>query len=363
MAALSNIPPKKYPKNNRTMLYAGIIAVVVIIVIAAAAAAYLYMDDQARQNKNREALKQAFSDQLNATGEVYAKVTEYQAAPDKNYVEDFRVWIDGYSQRVGDYSHAVNKLLSNGTAYRKTIASDSSDYANVTQACNQANDTIRSLNDSIRRYETEYQGRLSLKNNASADYNMALERSARFYTAAWDQMHNEITYVGSGFYHDFLKGCELNISYYNQSIALVQSTGALYQTYLRGNSFYSINTTISDMQDNVTKLQKRYVELQKHIPNVTVEIMTTIPTFATDGTKFTTAYDFMVYNNDFPMQISDVVVHFQLVDRATGTVRSTRDVNVEMASGLGASRQIYKAELECEENGNYSIKYTLSYDY
>jgi hypothetical protein len=27
--------------------------------------------------------------------------------------------------------------------------------------------------------------------------------------------------------------------------------------------------TISDMQNNVTKLQKRYVELQKHIPNVT----------------------------------------------------------------------------------------------
>ena len=104
------------------MLYAGIIAVVVIIVIAAAAVAYLYMDDQARQNKNREALKQAFSDQLNATGEVYAKVTEYQAAPDKNYVEDFRVWIDGYLQRADNYTLAEAGSRPPGQSIKPCLA-------------------------------------------------------------------------------------------------------------------------------------------------------------------------------------------------------------------------------------------------
>ena len=219
MASLSSLPPKN-PRKNRTLLYAGIIAVIVIVIVSAVLV-YFYMDDQDRQKKNRESLKQAFSDQYNATNESYTKVTGYTAVPNKNYVDDFRAWIDGYSQRTGDYSKAVERLVSNGTAYKKTIAADSSDYANVTQACNKANDTVRSLNDSVRRYETEYQGRLALKDNASKDYNMALQSSARFYSAAWDQMHNETSYIGSGFYKKFLNQCQQNISYYNQSIALV----------------------------------------------------------------------------------------------------------------------------------------------
>ncbi len=359
MAALGNLPPKK----SRTTLYAGIIVVFIVIVIVAAVATYFYMDGQDRQNKNRESLRQTFSDQHNATDEAYAKITAYPAVTNKNYVEDFRVWIDGYSQRAGNYSQAVDMLLSDGMAYKKTIASDSSDYVNVTQVLNQANETTRTLNDTIRRYEAEYQGRLAMKNNASEDYNKALERSGRLYTAAWDEMHNETTYIGSGFYHNFLKGCEQNMSNYNQSIALVQSTGALYQTYLKGNSFYAIDTTISDLRDKLVKLQKRYVELQANIPNATVYIMTDIPSFATDGTKFTTAYDFQVLNNNFPMKISDVVVHFQIIDNATGIVRSTQDVNVEMATTLGVSRYIYRAEMVCDEGHSYLLKYSLSYEY
>lgn len=358
MAALSNIPPK----NNRTMLYIGIIAVVAVVVIVAAALTYLYLDDQDRQNKNRERLKQVFSDQLNATNESYAKVTAYPAAPNKNYVEDFRAWIDGYRQRVVSYSQTVDTLVSNGTDFKMVIAADSSDYANVTRDCNHANDTVRSLNDTITRYETEYQGRLALKDNASRDYDMALERSAGLYKSAWDQMHNETTLIGSGFYHNFLKACEQNISYYNQSIGQAQNLGAIYQNFIKGTDFFLVNATIDGMYGNVTKLKTRYNELLVHIPNATVTLMDLNTAISGTG-QWQKVQNFQVINNDYPMQISDVVVHFQLIDKATGTVRDTADVPVEMATGICYSRYICQAILKCDEGHDYDVKYTITYEY
>ncbi|OPY30682.1 MAG: hypothetical protein A4E28_00179 [Methanocella sp. PtaU1.Bin125] len=358
MAALSNVPPKK----DRTMLYIGIIAVIAIAIIVGAVLTYLYFDDQDRQNKNRERLKQAFSDQLNATNASYAYVMAYPAAPNKNYVEDFRAWIDGYRQRVADYSHTVDTLLYNGTELKMVVAADSSDSANVTQACNRANDTVRSLNDSIQRIETEYLSYVALKDNASKDYRMALERSAGFYSAAWDQMHNETTYIGSGFYHNFLKACEQNITYYNQSIPLAQSYGCIYQNYLKGDDYYAVNATIDAMHGNVTKLKARYNELLKHIPNATVNLMD-LNTAINEKGQFQKVQNFQVINNDFPMLISDVVVRFQLINRATGAVRSTADVPVEMAPGIGYSRYIYQAVLLCDEGGDYDIRYTITYEY
>ena len=116
------------------------------------------------------------------------------------------------------------------------------------------------------------------------------------------------------------------------------------------------------MSGNVTKLQTRHAELLKKKPNATVNIMDVNTAINAEG-HFQKVQNFQVINNDYPMIISDVVAHFQLIDRATGAVRSTADVNVEMASGIGYSRYIYQAILLCDENGDYEIKYTLSYEY
>jgi len=116
------------------------------------------------------------------------------------------------------------------------------------------------------------------------------------------------------------------------------------------------------MYGNVTKLQTRYNELLVHKPNATVTLMDLNTAISGTG-QWQKVQNLQVINNDYPMIISDVVVHFQLVDKANGNVRSTADVNVEMATGIGYSRYICQAILPCDEGGNYDIKYTITYEY
>jgi type II secretory pathway pseudopilin PulG len=360
MASLSDRPPK----NNKTIYLGIIVLVAIVIIIIAGITGYFYLDNQDKQAKqHRDSLSQAFGDQLNATDDLYASITGYQAAPNKNYVDDFRTWIDGYRQRVDNYTLAAGQLVAAGADYKTALSSDDTDYANVTKACNQANNTIKSLNDTISRYESEYQERVWQKDNATRSYNEALARADSLYNAAWSLMQKDTTYdLLFGGYHAYLIACQSNNSFYNGSISLVRSAGDSYRGYLKGNSYYDIDTTISGMQDNVTKLEKRYAELLKNIPNVTVDLADTAPTVGTaDGVRFTTVYSFQIHNRDWPKKVWDIVAHFQLIDRDTGAVRSTADFTVPPMSMYITT--FHTVNLECDLNKQYYVNYTVSYEY
>jgi hypothetical protein len=355
MAPLEPTPEKK----NRNLLYIGIIAVAVLLVIVAVAG-YLYLQDQERQNSLREELKLTFGDQHNETDRCYALISGYPAAGNKNYVDDYQKWVGGYRLLADNYSLAVAKLAADGAAYQARLANDSSDYANVTEICRAANVRVKSINSTAAGYEQEYQTRLGLRTNASADFDLATGRSLALYNAAWSLMQQDANYSRFGGFHKFLIACDQNNSYYNNSISLVQSAGAKYQAFLKGSDYLAVNTTISGLLDNSAKLGKRYMELQNKIPNVTVDAPEE-PTLNYGQGQLYLSQRFRVVNNGWPMIIWTVVVHARLIDRATGTVRSTQDIGIDIA--YPSTDYIYSTSLACDQNHNYDIKYTITYEY
>lgn len=233
----------------------------------------------------------------------------------------------------------------------------------MTKDCNQVNNTVRSLNSSISGFESEYLEKVAMKENATRSYNQALARSDSLYTAAWNLMLKDSTYDSLfGGYHAFLIACQSNNTYYNGSISYVKSAGDAYRAYLKDSSYFAIDTTISGMQDNVTKLEKRYAELLKNIPNVTANIADSPPTIATgDGVTFITTYNFQIENHNWPKRVWDIVAHFQLIDKATGTVRSTADFTVPPMTMYITT--YHSVDLACDMNKLYTINYTMSYEY
>jgi hypothetical protein len=104
----------------------------------------------------------------------------------------------------------VAALAANGTAYQVMLANDSSDYANVTVACNEANDKVRSINNTSTGYEQDYQARLGLKTNASAAFDLAVDRSRALYDAAWNYMQQNGDHLLYGDYLVYLRACDQN---------------------------------------------------------------------------------------------------------------------------------------------------------
>jgi nitric oxide reductase large subunit len=346
-------------KKNRNLLYIGIIAVVVLLVIVAVAG-YLYLQDQDKQNSLREGLRQTFGDQHNETDRQYALITGYPAAGNKNYVDDYRKWIDGYRQLADNFSLAVTELAADGAAYQAKLANDSSDYANVTAICRDASNKVKSVNSTAAGYEQEYQKRLGLRTNASADFDLAVQRSLALYDSAWSYMQQSANYTMGGIYHKYLNVCNLNNTYYNNSISLVQSAGATYQNYLKGSDYQAVNTTIASLLANSAKLGRQYMELQKKIPNVTI-VLGDAPTMNYGSGGVYLAQSFRVINNGWPMLVSDLVVHFTIVDQATRVVRGPCDVKVDIDSASTGYDFQYK--IPCEMDHTYDVRYTLAYEY
>lgn len=344
-------------QKNRSLAVTIGLVLLIVIVLAAAVGGYLYYQDLQRKSDQKAFLKQAFSDQINNTSASYAKISLYPEAPNRDYIDSFREWIDGYEGMEDNYSGEVSELVLRGSMYMSVLDKDSSDSSNVSIVCDEANLTVRKLNETCQRYETDYISRCAARDNASRLYYLQLNRSNSLYNTAWDVLGSNYTKYGG--YKAFLDACSHNISYYNSSIPLVANAGAAYQIYLKGEDYWTINRTIEGMQSNVTKMQQKYADLQKYIPNVTVNMMGD-PTMGTDGSKVTTAYHFQVENHNYPMNIWNIVAHFQLLNKGTGTVRSTKDVPVSMSMYIS---NIYTAVLECDMNGQYDITYTLSYDY
>ena len=355
MAPLTPTPGKK----NRTLLYIGIIAVAVLLVIVAVAG-YLYLDDQNKQNSLREELKQTFGDQHNETDRQYTLITGYPAAGNKNYVDDYLKWIGGYRQLADNFSLAVTELAADGAVYQAKLANDSSDYANVTEICRDAKDKARSVNSTAAGYEQEYQKRLGLRTDASAAFDLAVQRSLALYDSAWSYMQQDASHIYGGIYHQYLDTCNLNNSYYNNSISLVQTAGATYQNYLKGSDYQAVNTTIASLLEKSAKLGQRYLELQQKIPNLTV-VLGDAPTMNYGSGGVYLAQSFRVINNGWPMLVSNVVAHFTIVDRATHVVRGPCDVKVDIDSASTGYDFQYK--IPCELDHTYDVKYTITYEY
>jgi type II secretory pathway pseudopilin PulG len=354
----------KHNKNKNLLFVA--IAVAVILIILAAGLGYLYLDGQNKQNQKREELKQAFSDQRNETERQYTLIGAYPAAGNKNYVDDFQKWVDGYRKLADNYSLAVSTLLTEGGEYKLLLANDSSDYAGVTEACNEASNKARSINSTAAGYEKDCQSRLGLKTNASAALDLALNRSRALYDTAWNYMQQDAANLMYGGYLAYLRACDLNNSYYNNSIGLAQSAGATYQTYLKGNEYYAVNDTIADLQDDASKLGRRYAELQK--VTVKVDLLNEEINTAWSADKgFYKTVSFVLLNenkrnNTLPAKIWDVVVHYKLIDAATGTVVDTCDVPVTVTDYY--MTDVHTGILKCDpKKEDYKTEYSITFEY
>ncbi|HEY3274786.1 MAG TPA: hypothetical protein VGJ92_13530 [Methanocella sp.] len=354
------------PKHNKNknLLFIGI-AVAVILVILVAGLGYLYMEDQNRQNQKREELKQAFGDQRNETERQYALIGAYPAAGNKNYVEDYQKWVGGYRTLADNYSLAVTTLKANGTAYQLMLANESSDYANVTAACTDANNKARTINSTATGYERDYEARLTLKTNASVAFDLAVEQSKALYSKAWNLMQDNANFQQYGGYLKFLEACRLNNSYYNNSIAKAGNVGGTYQTYLMGSEYYAVNTTMLGLQDDASKLGRRYLELQK--TNVTLTVMNEEinQAWSADTGLYETVSFYLMNENRkngvLPNRAWNIVVHYSLIDTATGAVRDTCDVSVPEFSYYISD--IYSGKLKCDQGHEYKTAYTITCDY
>jgi hypothetical protein len=355
MAPLTPAPEKK----NRNLLYIGIIAVAVLLVIVAVAG-YLYLQDQDKQNSLREDLKQTFVDQQNETERCYTLITGYPPMGNKNYVDDYRKWIDGYRQLADNFSLAVTELAADGMAYQVRLANDSSDYANVMEICRDAKDKARSVNSTAASYEQEYQKRLGLRTDAGSAFDLAVQQSLALYDSAWSYMQQDANHINGGIYHRYLDTCNLNNSCYNNSISLVQSAGATYQNYLNGSDYLAVNTTIASLLEKSGKLGQRYTELQNKIPNVTI-VLGGSPTMNYGSGGVYLAQSFRVINNNWPMVVKNVIAHFSIVDRATHVVRGSTDVPVSITSA--STGYDFQFMIYCDLDHTYDVNYTITYDY
>jgi hypothetical protein len=249
------------------------------------------------------------------------------------------------------------------------MANESSDYANVTGACNNASNKARSINSTAAGYEKDCQARLGLKTNASAAFDLAMNRSRALYDTAWNYMQQDGPNLLYGGYLAYLRACDRNNTNYNNSISLARDAGAAYQTYLKGNDYYAVNTTILDLQDNAAKLGKRYQELQKKKPDVVLQNEQIVFAWAADK-GFYRAVSFTVVNNNrlnniLPMKIHGVVVHYRLID-AAGNVRSTNDVSVtdfDSPDFNSYVSNVFTTILPCDQTGDYTTAYTISVEY
>ena len=360
MAPLS--APEK-PKNGRLVLIA-IVAVAAIIVVVAVAG-YLYMEDQNKKSQLREELRQAFSDRQNESERIYTLIMAYPKMGNNNYVHDFRKWGDVYQQLTDNYSLAGGLIMADGAAYKAMLANESSDYANVTEACDTAQDQAKAVNSTAAGYEREYQGRMGLMTNASDDYNRALGQSYALYNTAWNFMQQNASYMQGGYYHDYLKACELNNSHYNGSIAAVESAGAIYQSYLKSDEYYTVNNTIQDLYTNITRLSGRYAELLKMIPRVTVTLNDE-PLLSTKEGKYYLSQQFIVTNEDYPRSVRDVKVTFWIVDKADGSISyADAPVSVKMyraTTDLTDYNSCWVV-VPCQVGHNYDFKYSVSFEY
>jgi hypothetical protein len=345
-------------KKSPWAIYIGLL-LLIVIVIGAIGGGYLYYQEARKKGDLKESLRQTFSDQNNNTTALYAMVTGYQQPPNKNFVEEFRAWIDGYQDAVSDYALGVDGLNLAGVKYKAALdPGKDGDYGNVTQVCDRENETLRKLNETCQQYEKEYAARLVAMNGASDLYDLQLNRSDTLYNSAWGILNDDANYAAhfSG-YRAYLDACSTNISYYNDSIRLVAEAGAGYQPFLKGESYWEVNRTVDSMYGNVTKMQQKMADLRKKIPNVTVNMMDIY--MAWDG-GYHKSVNFQVENHNYPMKIWNVVVHWKLIDRRTGATRSTADVSVPISIYIS---NIHAATLKCDENGDYDYQYTISYDY
>jgi hypothetical protein len=340
-------------------LYIGIIAVAVLLVIVAVAG-FVYLQDQDKQNRLREDLKQTFVDQHNETDRQYALISGYPAAGNKNYVDDYQKWVGGYRQLADNFSLAVTALAADGAAYQVRLANDSSDYANVTEICRDAKDKAKSVNSTATGYEQDYQKRLGLRTDAGTAFDLAVQQSLALYDSAWSYMQQNASHINGGIYHQYLDTCNLNNSYYNNSIDLVRSAGATYQNYLKGSDYQAVNTTIASLMEKSGKLGQQYMELQNKIPNVTI-VLGGSPTMNYGSGGVYLAQSFRVINNGWPMVVRNVVAHFSIVDQATHVVRGSTDVPVSITSA--STGYDFQFKINCDLDHTYDVKYTITYDY
>lgn len=356
-------PPREEKKHG--MLLAGIIVVFVIIVIAAVAG-YLYLQDQDnKQNQHLQDLRQAFTDQLNETARQYSLIASYPAITDKNYLDDYRHWIDGYEQLAGNYTQAVALLSSDAAAYQQQLTNGSEEDLNVSSACSDAMSKARAINSTTAGYEKAYATQQGLVNSVSTQFNGAVDQSNSLYGATQNCIHQGISNYGVlGGYHAFLKDVAKNITDYNNSLSDVQAAANAYYPYLKDGTV--VNATISDLQSNLTSLNSQYATLQAKIQNLTIEYPDD-PTINYDASKgFYLAQNFILHNNGWPMIVWDVTVHFTLIDKASGKVRSTADENVDISAELSSPHTVTMA---CDPKSTddplaaYTIQYTVSYEY
>jgi len=231
-----------------------------VLILIVAAVGYMYLDDQ---NQKREKLKQTFSDQKDETDRMYTLISSYKVVDNKNDLDDFRSWIDGYRTLADNYSQAVALLVANAGEYQGMLSEGTDEYSDASVACSRANQTLKSINDTIAGYEREYQSRLGTKNEVYANYELAINQSLAQYDAAWKLMQDSANFKQYGGYLAFLTICEKNNTRYNDSIILVQDIGSIYQRYLKGNDYYAVNWTILDLQDKYGNLSKNTMNCQR----------------------------------------------------------------------------------------------------
>lgn len=341
-----------------------VILVLITLVAAAGVAYYLYHTEEEKKRleleQHRESVRAAYAANLTSADLAYTSVEQYGQPPNRNNTEKFYAWLDGYGQRLSNYSAAINCTRVAGADYQQLFGNESEDYAWVDQNSTRLNRSFAGLAGQYDQYKADYAATLAAKEQAKQAYVTASDRASAIYTRTHDNLFLEDyqNYPSLGAY---LNSCSRNITLYKDSINETRSAGTAYQAYLMSDSqeYDDILTRIDGLNRDAATLDKKYVGQQGKIPSLTLTVGATDYDWSADMGLYEYV-TFQVANNNYPMPVSNITAHFTLIDNQTGVVKDRTDVPVTIHVQVSA---FHGAMLRIEDGHKYDLKWTLTYDY
>lgn len=338
-----------------------IVILVLAAIVTAIGALYFVYDDLKRQEAHRAEVKAAYQQDLITAESTYTAVQGYPELTNRNQSGEYQVWIAGYGQVLGNFSSAVNETLATGMDYQQSYGKGSDDYAWVEENSTRLNRTLIGLNEDYDRYKADYLAVLDEKVEAMAAYQASYNKT----TAALERANETLfmadyktAYPGLQAY---LNACSANLTACKISVEDTAVKGTTYQGYLRGDSpeYESVIAWGTAFQKKTETLDSRYASLQGKKPVLNVNVGAIDFDYSAELGWYE-CVTFLVNNTDYPAPVWNVTAHFSLVDNQTGVVKSTDDVDVPIKAQLS---KFYLALLPMERNKDYTVRWTIDYEY
>jgi hypothetical protein len=338
-----------------------LVVLVLAAIVTAIGALYFVYDDMKRQEAHRDSVKAAYQQGLITADATYASVQGYPDLANRNQSDEYQAWIAGYGQMLGNFSSVVNETQATGIDYQQSFGKGSDDYTWVEENNTRLNRTLIGLNEDYDSHKADYLAVLSEKdevmqayqasyNNTTAAFEVA---NATLYMADYKE-----SYPGLKAY---LNACSANLTRYKLSVGDTAAKGTTYQTYLRGDSpeYESVMAWGTTFKKKSDALDSRYESLHGKKPFLNVSIGAIDYDYSAELGWYE-CVTFLVNNTDYPAPAWNVTAHFSLIDRETGLVKSTDDVDVPIKAQLS---KFYLALLPMERDHGYDVKWTIDYEY